>query len=251
MEIDNKWFDAISIRTSRRKYEFKDIEVEKIDKIQSLIEKVNKESGLKFKFVEDASKVLNGFKASYGMLSGAKSLIALAGDANMRDLQRNIGYYGELVVLECTSLGLGTCWVGGTYNKEACRRSINLQDNEELLCIIAVGYVNEEKSFKEKLVAKINKKTQNFDEVLVEKDGEIPSWVKSGIEASMLAPSAMNKRPIAFIYTQGKIKAFACRKNHNVEDIDLGISMAHFEIGAFKEGYKGEWQVVNGENVFS
>jgi hypothetical protein len=144
MEIDKKWFKAISIRTSRRKYESKALGVKEVDKLTSLIETINKESGLKIKFVESASEILSGFKASYGMISGARSLIALVGDATMGDLKKNIGYYGELLVLECTNLGLGTCWVGGTYNKDACKKSINLLDNEELVCIIAVGYVNEE-----------------------------------------------------------------------------------------------------------
>ncbi|MDS0524367.1 nitroreductase family protein [Clostridium sp. SHJSY1] len=250
MKLDKAWMDSINIRTSRRKYESGDIERSKIDNIEAMIESINEESGLRIKFVENASDILNGFAASYGMISGATSLIALIGDSYMQDLKKYIGYYGELLVLECTRLGLGTCWIGGTYNKKACKNSVNLSDNEEVVCIIAVGDVNDEKSFKEKLVSRLNRKNKSFDETLVSCDGEVLPWIKAGIDASILAPSAMNKQPIAFSFVDGKLKAFVIKENHGYEYVDLGIAMAHFQLGAFSCGHDGEWQVINGENIF-
>ena len=65
-----------------------------------------------------------------------------------------------------------------------------------------------------------------------------PDWYKDGVEAALLAPTAMNQQKFKLTLTDGKVRAESgllgpCLK------IDLGIVKCHFEIAAGKENF--EW----------
>lgn len=238
MEKKLSWHEAIFSRTSRRTYTGEPLEVGQIDAIQHLIADINNESNLHFQLIEDAESLFAGFKASYGMFNGVTAVIALVGNRKLENVQRLIGYYGEFLMLECVALNLGTCWIGGTYDKEATKNVLSLQGEEELFAIISIGKVHSEKSLKEKLISQLGKNKQTFDELLQEKEETVPSWVRSGVEAARLAPSAVNRKPVRYSYLNSTLKAYTMKPN---KDIDLGISLAHFELGALKEGMRGEW----------
>lgn len=241
MLLKNNWYNAIENRTSRRAYKKQRIELNKIEQIKILINNINQESGLTIQFVENGDLFLTGFKASYGLFSGMPSLIALVGKKADPELKQKIGYFGEFLVLECVSLGLGTCWIGGSYNREECQKSIQIKDNEELICIIAVGNAAQNKTIKELLISQIGKGKQSFDELLAKKDSTPPLWVTNGIEAARIAPSAANGKPIIYQYIKDQLSVTIAKKNHDAEEIDLGISMAHFQLGALQGLKEGTW----------
>lgn len=241
MKLKNSWYTAITQRTSRRAYLKQGIESQKAAQIKKLIDEINGESGLHIQFVESGKHLLSGFKASYGMISGMPSLIAMVGNTMDPELKRNIGYYGQFIALECVSLGLGTCWISGTYNRTECLESISLRDGEELVCVIATGNVLQNKSIKEQLVSRITGGKQTFDEILTEKDQNLPPWVVSGIEAARLAPSAVNGKPVGYRFTDSLLTVFLTKNKYGTEEIDLGISMANFELGAMHTQKEGVW----------
>ena len=241
MILKNSWHNAIEQRTSRRTFKNERIEPHKATQIKNLIDNINKESGLNIQFVENGGLFLNGFKASYGLISGKPSLIALAGNINDQERKQKSGYYGEFILLECVSLGLGTCWIGGSYDREKCIQSINMGENDELICVIAVGNVAQHKTIKELLVSQIGKAKQSFDELLLDKDSTPPLWIANGIEAARFAPSAANGKPIGYRYKNNQLSVFTAKKNHDAEEIDLGISMAHFQLGALQGSKEGTW----------
>lgn len=251
MELRKSWINACDNRVSRRSYIDRDIENEKISKITNIINKINNDSELNIQLVEDGKGVLSGFKASYGMISGVKSFIALIGNQNIQNYKQKLGYYGEMLVLEATELGLSTCWVGGTYSKKECENHIDIKEDEELICIVALGYADKNLSIKEKVVKNLNKKNKTIEEMLVHKTNDIPSWVLSGVEYALEAPSAVNKKPIVYEFCDNKVEAIISKPNHGYEEVDLGISMLHFELGALKEGYKGNWKYENYHHVFN
>ncbi|MEL7656636.1 MAG: nitroreductase family protein, partial [Bacillota bacterium] len=213
----------------------------KIEQIKNLINCINRESGLTIQFIENGDLFLTGFKASYGLFSGMPSLIALVGEKTDPELKQKIGYFGEFLVLECVSLELGTCWISGSYNREECLKSILIKDSEELVCIIAAGNVAENKTIKELFISQVGKGKQSFDELLAEKDSTPPLWVANGIEAARIAPSAVNGKPIVYQYINNQLSATIAKKNHDAEEIDLGISMAHFQLGALQGLKEGTW----------
>lgn len=241
MILKSSWHNAVEQRTSRRTYQERRIEPQKTAQIKDLIDEINGESGLHLQFIENGDHFLSGFKASYGLITGKPSLVALVGDTGDPELKQKIGYFGEFVVLECVTLGLGTCWIAGTFNRKECMKAISMKDGEDLICVLAVGNVAQNKNVKELLVSKLNGGKQSFDELLKDKDSSLPSWVVSGIEAARLAPSAVNGKPIGYRYRDNKLTAYITKTNHESEQIDLGISMAHFHLGAQHGSKEGNW----------
>jgi nitroreductase len=218
--------------------------------ILKLIDKINEKSSLNIQFIKDGEEGISGFKASYGMISGVKSFIALVGNNKIENFKQKLGYYGEMIVLEATSIGLGTCWVGGTYDNKKCKSHIKFNEQDELVCIIVIGHTPKELSIKEKVVKKLNEKNKRLEDIVISNKNNICSWIEIGIKCALKSPSALNKKEISYEIYENKIKAFISSKNHGYEEIDLGISMLHFELGADSEGYKGNWHYKNGKHLF-
>lgn len=248
--LKKEWFISQDYRKSTRTYIDNSIAEDDIEKLKKLIYEINNKSNLNFQFVKDCSDLFNGFKASYGLLKGVNSCIALVGNKNISQYKNNIGYYGEMLVLEATNMGLGTCWIGGTYNRNECKKYININDGEELVCVISIGYISSRDNLLQKFVSRVNKKRKDFNDILLEKDKEAPKWVISGINSVIKAPSALNKKPIGYTFKNNIIKAYTTKKNYDLEEVDLGISMLHFELGSKNEGYCGEWEYVSSENIY-
>ena len=251
MEKQLTWHDAIYTRTSRRAYTRESLEPSQLHDLNQMTSTINKESGLSFKLLEDSSQFFTNFKTSYGMFKNVQTVIAIVGNSQkVADLAVQAGYYGEFLMLECVSRNLGTCWIGGTYDKSSMKDVLNLNTEEELIAVITVGNVQSSKSLKEKLIAQIGKNKQTFDQLLQEKTEPIPTWVQSGIEAARLAPSAVNGRPVAYSYIDDLVTAHITKNKYGMEAIDLGISLAHFELGALKEGVTGKWISNDSEYAF-
>ena len=251
MEIKEYYYDSIENRTSRRTYDGTEIYEEIIEEINMFIDKVNKKSNLNIRLIRNADKILKGFKASYGMITGANTIIALVGNSKDKDLEEKIGYYGEFINLEVVSKNLGTCWVSGTYNKERCIKELNLSNEEKLVCILVIGNVKRTKSLKEKIIGRRGLKKKSFEELLLECDVTVPEWIGKGIEYAILAPSAMNVNPVGYSYRKGELSCFVANRKTNMEEVDIGISMAHFRIGAHKEGVDGFWERKKDKYIFS
>lgn len=227
-----KLLKAIDIRCSRRTYLDKEIEEEKLKELQEIIDNINLESGLNIKLIKNGKELFKSFKSSYGMFSGVNAYFALAGNKNDKHLLQKSGYFGEILILEATDIGLSTCWIGGTYDKKGCEKQIEIGDNEELIAIISVGYANENKTLKEKIISGFaHRKTKTKEEMYTSEEKNIPDEFIMGMAAVQKAPSAINGQPVKFHYEKGNVTAAVGNKN-SYEKIDLGIAMLHFEIGA-------------------
>jgi nitroreductase len=232
--------EAINVRTSRRKYLEGALEQMQSDKLQKLITEYNQIGGFRIELVLNNGEAFNGFTRSYGMLSGVNHYFGFIAHEDDPHADEKIGYYGELLVLHATTLGLGTCWVGGTFSKS--KTPFNLTANERLACLITVGNIEETHSFKEKLIYHItHRKTKSLEKMFTT-NGPVPDWFLKGMEAVQKAPSAMNKQPVMFSYQDGCIKAAVKSTTKYLVAFDLGIAKLHFELGSGG----GKWQWGNG-----
>ena len=66
-------------------------------------------------------------------------------------------------------------------------------------------------------------------------DGVTPDWFKKGIDAALLAPTAMNQQKFQFTLKENRVLAKAGIGFYS--KIDLGIVKYHFEIGAGKKNF--------------
>lgn len=223
--------EAINKRVSRRTYSKEELSWDKINLITELIQNLNRESKLTIAFLKDGSKCFEGLK-SYGMFKNVKSLILLKGDKKLEHLNEKCGYYGEKLVLELTKINLGTCWVGGTYSKNT--NLLDVGSNEELVCILVVGNVDEMLTTKEKIIRKGSHfKRKKLSDIGV-CDNEMPQWFINAIECVQKAPTALNSMKVKFTLKDDLITV-TVPNDYRFDLVDLGICKAHFEMGS---GYK-------------
>lgn len=249
--IKSDWYESQKNRKSTRTYISKELKEEHKVNLQNLINEINAKAKLNFQIVSDCQNLFKGFKASYGLLKGVNTCIALIADKNISEYKNKVGYYGEMLVLEATSMQISTCWIGGTYDKNECKKYINISESEAIVCLIAIGYSASKDGIIQKIVTKANKKRKSFAEILLETDKDVPKWITSGINSVMLAPSAVNKQPVGYSYKDNVLSAYITTEKYGFEDIDLGISMLHFELGAIKEGTQGKWKYLDNKYVYN
>ncbi|MTI68725.1 MAG: nitroreductase [Firmicutes bacterium] len=254
--LEREWFEVIKKRHSRRKYINKQIDSKALEKLNTFIKKINSfKSGVRIKIVnESCDDVFKGIIGSYGKIKGAKSYACIIGNTNEKYIDEKIGYYGEALILKATSLDLGTCWVSGTFKKEAVNQSIKLKPREKIYAITPIGYVKEDYSLTEKLMSKMisSHKRKDLDKICKEGfNSNWPKWIKDGIKCSQLAPSAVNRQPWLFSVDGSlvTVQINNIKGNKYSKRLDCGISMLHFEIGALHNKVKGKWKYLDSLRV--
>lgn len=212
--------EIIKERHSVRTYSEKKIEGEILEKLQNKIKVLNKESGLNMQLILDEPKAFDSFMAHYGKFNGVKNYIAIIGN-NDSSLAEKAGYYGEQLVLFAQSLGLNTCWVALTFKK--IKDAYKINKNEKMKLVIAIGYG---------LTQGVTHKIKTYEQVTNVK-GETPQWFIDGVNAALLAPTAVNQQKFKIHYNDGKVKITASKWPY--ANVDLGIVKCHFEIGSGKK----------------
>ena len=215
--------EAMTARHSVRQYEDKAIEPEKLAALEQEITACNQEGGLHIQLVKDEPKAFDGFMAHYGKFSGVRHYIALIGPKGA-DLEEKCGYYGERLVLLAQMLGLNTCWVAMTYSK--IKTAFTVDAGEKLCVVISLGYG--------KTQGTGHGKSKTFEEV-TKISGEVPAWFRSGVEAALLAPTAMNQQKFLLTLNGSQVTAKAGTAFYS--KVNLGIVKYHFELGAGKENF--------------
>ena len=219
--------EAIKARHSVRKYTDEPIEASKVATLIEDIEKSNAEGGLNIQLVLDEPKAFSSGIWKYGQFSGVKNYLVMAGPKG-QEAEENVGYYGEKLVLLAQTLGLNTCWVGLTYKK--IPGTSTLREGEVVHCVISLGYGMTPG------VQHPQKPAENFYEC----KGVPPEWFVAGVEAALLAPTAVNQQKFKFILHEGnKVEARALFSMAGYARTDLGIVKCHFEIGAGRDNF--EW----------
>lgn len=221
--------EAIDCRISRRSFLTSPIASSKLEAIQVLINQYNREQRLNIELVVNGENAFNGLRKSYGMFSGIKILIVLKGDADVACVEEKLGFFGEYLVLEATRQGLGSCWVGGTFDRNS--KAFNLSDDEILSCVIPIGNVPEEERFKERFIRKIARGKEKPLGHFYTADTTPPQWFMDGIKSVQKAPSAVNRQKYKFEYLQGVVRAHS-EDTSQYAMVDLGIAKAHFVIAA-------------------
>jgi len=233
------YFEAINTRISRRTYLDTPIEAKKLQQLENIIDKYNKEADLSMALVPDGSSAFSGLRKSYGMFKNVRSIIVLKGKKEDPNLNEKTGQFGEMLVLEATKMGLGTCWVGGTFDRD--NTVLKAGANEELTCVITIGNVVSDQSFKEKMIRNLTHRKTKPVEAFYEADTAVPQWFLAGIQAVQKAPSAVNLQPVKFEYKKGEVTAFVKEERFLT---DLGIAKAHFSLtagGTFEFGNHGKF----------
>ena len=198
------------------------------DTLERLIEQCNRRSGLHVSLVCDRAEPF------VGHMINARSYLVFAGQAGDIHLEEKCGYFGEQIILAATAMGLGSCWVGGTYDRNACL--CHLSKGERLVCIAAIGH-----SAATTAPHTPHRSTKPLSDLSASLS-DTPEWFTEALSAVQLAPSAMNRQGFRF-----ELLANGCVRGSATDDesysmVDLGIAKLHFELGA----HGGDWDWGNG-----
>lgn len=222
--------EAILARHSVRAYKEQALPDGLAEALNAKVGELNSAGKLHIQLIQDEPKAFLGPLAKYGRFRGVGNYFVVAG-RKAEDLEERAGYYGEMLVLYAQTLGLRTCWVGLSYSK--IPGTYVLAEDERIVCYIAVGFgENDGVQHRSKQVAEVSNA-----------GAETPKWFLDGVNAALLAPTALNQQKFRFDYLGGESGAkakVAASRSFSVAGYtktDLGIAKLHFEIGAGKENF--------------
>jgi nitroreductase len=208
---------------------------------------------------------------TYGTIRGATAFILGAGQPGDESAGylgamylEDFGYAMEMLILRATEMGLGTCWLGGFFSRGAFSRRMRLGRNERIPSVAAVGMILDTEHARDGFMRRsVGGSTRKSWDVFFH-DGafgaaltpEAAGPYAKALEMARLAPSASNRQPMRIVRngaawhfyirrTPGYLPRFA-RTLTGIEDlqrVDCGIAMCHFEASARELGLAGRWVV--------
>lgn len=213
-----KLAEAIPLRHSVRTYTDKPVEDGKLAILEEEIKRCNARSGICLKLVRDDPSVFKSFLARYGKFRNIYNCIIVSTPPTVENGEELCGFYGERLVLLAQTLGLNTCWAGMTFSKKAAAK--HLAPGHRLVAVIALGYgVSQGRPHKSK----------NFSDVCDVQNP--PDWFRRGVEAALLAPTALNRQDFRISPGDDGKAVFTAGKGTYAK-VDLGIVKCHFELAA-------------------
>lgn len=195
---------------------------------------------------------------TYGVIKNARYFLTGAVKDTPLAME-DLGYCMEILILNATALGLGTCWLGGTFQASGFAQAAGLREGEILPTVSPIGYPADEKSLTENIMRRFagSDHRKPWPELFFANDFATPltqahaGKYRDALENLRLAPSASNKQPWRVLYDV-KLNTFHFFLERSLQykmlgivhlqDIDLGIAMSHFEITAQEQGLIGKWQ---------
>ena len=257
--------EIIQTRKSCRTYSNRAIEPEKISELKHFLasnEETPFGSKVRFLFLDFNELEISELKnlTTYGIIKGARQFIVGTVKKQSKAME-DYGYCMEMNILKATSMGLGTCLLGGTFKRSGFARKINLGGSELLPVISPVGYSSDKRSVVDRMfrfVAASDKRKpwhelfylHDIDTFL---DKENSGSFDTPLECVRIAPSASNKQPWRIIQgrDQNVFHFYLKRtpgyenivKDIKLQNVDMGIAMYHFELSAKELGLKGNWNV--------
>jgi nitroreductase len=198
---------------------------------------------------------------TYGYIKNPPGFIVGATTSGEFDLE-DYGYLMERIILEATRLGLGTCWLGGTFTKSSFSKKVSAGGDELVPAVTSIGYPADRRRWIEVIRRPdptIDRRLPweslffdgAFDHSLTKADAGVYA---DPLEMVRLGPSASNKQPWRFVQQNGHWHLYLQRTPGyqerflvrlvtvaDIQRLDIGIAMAHFEMTARKLGLSGRW----------
>lgn len=229
--LDERWGEFVESRASVRKYDAAPDD----EQYQRLVKFSHAISGQGVRI-----EVIKGS----GMTGPIKNTDVYAAIIALPDTPPELeGWLGQQFVLECSRMGLASCWLGGNFNKPIVRKRASMLDKEHVNCVICVGKLAKHVRGRER------KSVHKLTGIDRERFAELPEWQQKAVLFARRAPSAMNFQPWFFAVEEGRITVEDRGKNFGYGKIDRGIAMLNLTLGAQLCGVTGRWE--QGKNKWS
>ena len=199
----------------------------------------------------DVNEQLDSKKlGTYGVIKNAKSYLGVATEDDSEAMEA-VGYTFEKVVLYAQSIGLGTCWLGGTFNRGEFAKAMEVTDKEFFPIASPLGYGAPKSHTVDRIMRKAIKadSRKSWETLFFDKDFSHPlSQQTAGeyadcLEAVRLAPSAKNAQPWRVVKDGDSFHFYEKRDfgalKHDIQRLDVGIALCHFELMAKEKNISG------------
>ncbi|HNQ87341.1 MAG TPA: nitroreductase family protein [Verrucomicrobiota bacterium] len=198
---------------------------------------------------------------TYGTIRGARIFMVGMIRRDSRAME-DFGHQFEQLVLKATDLGLGTCWIGGIFNRTRFAEKAGVGGDEILPAVSPLGYPTPSRSVADSVIRWSAGSRQRrpwselffhggFREALTP---EVAGPYHEALEMLRWGPSASNRQPWRVVKEPGRAvyHLFLCRsrgydkliKAVDLQRLDLGIAMSHFELASGELGLSGAWQTL-------
>jgi hypothetical protein len=263
VEYSRSIIEIIKERSSRRSYTPQPVEAEKLQALRDFFVALKGPFGGEARFVildttgwgEGTINALG----TYGTIQGARLFIVgiiRRGEHDMEDF----GYQFEKIILRATDLGLGTCWIGGIFNRSRFADKAGVREDEVLPAISPLGYATQKRSVADSIVrwSAGSRNRRPWHQLFFHGSFEMALTAAAAgryfepLEMLRLGPSASNRQPWRVVKESGRdIFHFYLRRSRgydklikavDLQRIDMGISMSHFELTAKELGLRGRWE---------
>lgn len=249
---------TIKERRSIRTYTKQTISPELKDKINAFITTLSNpfSVAVHFTLLESNNEANTEKLGTYGVIKGATNYIGATVD-NSEFAMEALGYEFEALILYLTSLGLGTCWLGGTFNRSSFSNALAIKENELFPAISPFGYHADKKRFADSMVRMIAKsdKREPWSKLFFKNDFSSPLTepdagpYASALEMIRLAPSASNKQPWRIVFDgtsyhffEAQAPAYSSHFAYDIQKVDIGIAACHFHLTAIEKKLNGEFK---------
>lgn len=197
---------------------------------------------------------------TYGAIKDAPGFIIGVSGKGPMDME-DFGYRMEMIILKAADLDLGTCWLGGNFTRSSFSKKVGAARGETLPAVTSVGFANEKKSITR---VEQTRKRLGWNELFFNVDfstrltEEEAGSYAGPLEMVRLAPSARNLQPWRIV-KQGPDYHFFMQRYKgyrefvvpiitgiaDLQRVDMGIALAHFDTAAKEASLKGHWDVKN------
>jgi nitroreductase len=250
------WYQSILLRHSERSYSDEPVSEKDLSRLEKTCREFRPYKGARAELVRSPpDDVFKGAVGSYGKVRGAPHYVAYVGDNDSPTADIALGYMGEGIILDATSLGLNTCWVAGFFRPEVVRKHIDVADSEYVAGVTPIGYAEDKAVRIDSLRSghiKMHKRQQLHNLILHESLAP-KQWMTKALEAARLAPSAVNRQPWRFLIEDDSITITETSSGFLFGRIpyrlDCGIAMLHLELGALATGTRGKWTILETPQV--
>lgn len=260
VHYDEPVTDLIRRRRSWRSYLDEPLPPEQTVQINRFVESLDSPpfgTGVRFGLVDAHLPEKKRMPGTYGVVKGARHILIGAMKSSPMGFE-DFGYSFESIILFCTQLGLGTCWMGGTFNRSHFGALFGLKDGEVIPAVSPVGHPASSRTILDSLfvLGAGSRGRKPFGELFFSKDFSNPLGEPQAgsyaqvLEMVRLAPSAGNKQPWRIVAAGSSFHFFLARSalygkifpEADLQRIDMGIAMFHFESAARASGLAGSWQ---------
>lgn len=215
--------EAMHRRHAVRAYTDEPIDAHVCGDLRALITTLNKEGDVRMRLATDEPDAFGNALLHYGVFKNVRNYVAIGTDET-GGWEERCGYYGAHVLLRATQLDLDTCWVGLSFSKHKAQQHAKLDEDSKVRFAIALGHgVTHGRPSRSKTYGQV---------ASVEGGIPVPTWFERGVEAALLAPSALNQQRFTFRLEADGRSVAADPGIGPYTKTDLGIAKYFFEIGA-------------------